>query len=114
MTCPRGQSIKLVENWHALYFGLEACERLWSSMLLLSVMGTRMSLLLRGYEDRFLIERSIRKFDFYLVTISKERVRLAARKAEFDFIRGALVARPLGRRAWTPNLIRLRNRISPH
>ncbi len=23
MTCPRGQSIKLVENWHALCFGLE-------------------------------------------------------------------------------------------
>ena len=76
--------------------------------------GTRMSLPLRGYEERSLIECSIRKFDFYLVTISRERVRLAARKAEFDFIRGALVARPLGRRTWTPNLIRLRNRISPH
>jgi len=76
--------------------------------------GNRMSLPLRGYEERSLIERSIRKFDFYLVTISKERVRLAARKAEFDFIRGALVARPLGRRTWRPNLIRLRNRISPH
>jgi hypothetical protein len=83
-------------------------------MILLSVMGTRMSSPLRGYEERSLIERSIRKFDFYLVTISKEHVRLAARKAEFDFIRGALVARPLGRRTWTPNLIRLRNRISPH
>ena len=33
-----------------------------------------MSLHLRGYEERSLIERSIRKFDFYLVTISKERV----------------------------------------
>jgi hypothetical protein len=73
-----------------------------------------MSLPLRGYQERSLIERSIRKFDFYLVTISKERVRLAARKAEFDFIRGAFVARPHGRRTWTPNLIRLRSRIYPH
>jgi len=34
-------------------------------------MGTRMSLPLRGYQERSLIERSIRKFDFYIVTISK-------------------------------------------
>ena len=85
--------------------------RLCSGMILLWVMGTRMSMPLRRDDERSLIERSIRKFDFYLVTISKERVRLAARKAEFDFVRRALVARPLGRRTWTPNL---RNRISPH
>src|ERR1700731_2383855 len=124
MTCPRGQSTKLVENWHALCFALECVvlsalvlrvpAGLWSSTIVLSVMGTGMNLPLRGYEERSLIERNIRKFDFYLVSISRERVRLAARKAEFNFIRGALVARPLGRRTWTPNLIRLRNRISPH
>lgn len=101
-----------------LMLGLEASDAtvvlVQDDTSLLSVMGNRMSLPLRGYEERSLIERSIRKFDFYLVTISKERVRLAATKAEFDFIRGALVARPLGRRTWRPNLIRLRNRISPH
>ena len=95
-------------------FGLEASDAAAVQYDSSSVRGTRMNLPLRGYEERSLIERSIRKFDFYLVTISKEHVRLAARKAEFDFIRGALVARPLGRRTWTPNLIRLRNRISPH
>ena len=26
MTCPRGQSIKLVENWHVLCFGLEVSD----------------------------------------------------------------------------------------
>jgi hypothetical protein len=26
MTYPRGQSIKLVENWHVLCFGLEASD----------------------------------------------------------------------------------------
>ena len=74
-----------------------------------------MSLLLRDYEELSLISAVSGNLIFYLVAISDERVRLAARKAEFEFIRGALIARPpLGRRTWTPSLIRSRNRITPH